>query len=48
MAGMFLLKAKSYEEAEEICKQEPLVIAGYATYELHRLHIANKENNYLL
>lgn len=48
MAGMFLLKAKSYEEAEEICKQEPLVLAGYATYELHRLHIANKENNYLL
>jgi len=48
MAGMFILKAKSYEEAEAMCKQEPLVVAGYATYELYRLQAANKENNYLL
>ncbi|MBO0453863.1 YciI family protein [Candidatus Enterococcus murrayae] len=48
MAGMFILKAKSYEEAETICQQEPLVAAGYATYDLHRLQVANKENNYLL
>lgn len=48
MAGMFILKAENYEAAEKICQQEPLVIAGYATYELHRLQVANKENNYLL
>jgi len=48
MAGMFVLKAESYEEAEAICKKEPLIVAGFATYELHRLQIASKENNYLL
>lgn len=48
MAGMFVLKAESYEEAEAICKKEPLIVAGFATYELHRLQIASRENNYLL
>lgn len=48
MAGMFILKAKSYEEAETICQNEPLIVNGYATYELHQLQVANKENNYLL
>ena len=47
VAGMFILKAESYEEAEEICKQEPLVAEGFATYKLHRLQVADKENNYL-
>jgi len=31
-AGMVILKAENYEEAEELCKREPLVIEGYATY----------------
>lgn len=48
MAGMYLLKANSYEEAEAICQQEPLIVTGYATYELHQLQVANKDNNYLL
>ena len=48
MAGMFVLKAESYEEAEAICQKKPLIVAGFATYELHRLQIASKENNYLL
>jgi uncharacterized protein YciI len=48
VAGMVILKAKSYEEAEEICKTEPLVIMGYASYKLHTLRVANKDNNYLL
>ena len=48
MAGMYILKTESREEAEEICKQEPLVIGGYATYQLVDLQIANRENNYLL
>lgn len=48
VAGMIILKTKSYEEAEEICKLEPLVIEGYATYKLVTLQVGNKENNYLL
>ena len=48
VAGMLILKTESYEEAEELCKQEPLVVEGYATYELRKLQVANKDNNYLL
>ena len=48
VAGMYILKVQSYEEAEEICKNEPLVVGGYATYKLISFKLANKENNYLL
>ncbi len=48
MAGMYILKVESLEEAEEICKAEPLVTKGYATYQLAGLEIASRENNYLL
>lgn len=48
MAGMIILKVQSYEEAEEICKSEPFVVGGYATYNLSTLQVGNKENNYLL
>ena len=48
IAGMVILKAKSYEEAEELCKKEPLVIEGYATYKLITMKVGNKQNNYLL
>ena len=48
MAGMYILKTESREEAEELCKREPLVVGGYAKYKLVGLQIANKENNYLL
>lgn len=48
VAGMVVLRADSYEDAEELCKQEPLVIGGYATYTLKALQVADKENNYLL
>ena len=48
MAGMYILKTESREEVEEICKEEPLVAGGYATYQLIDLQIANRENNYLL
>ena len=47
-AGMVILKAESYEEAEELCKREPLVIEGYVTYKLMSLQVGNRENNYLL
>lgn len=48
VAGMVILKAESYEAAEALCKKEPLVVEGYATYTLRALQVADKENNYLL
>ena len=33
--------------AEELCKLEPLVAEGYATYKLKALQVANSEKNYL-
>lgn len=48
VAGMVIFKTKSYEEAEALCKMEPLVAEGYATYTLAALQIADKENDYLL
>lgn len=48
MAGMYILKTDTKEEAEVLCKQEPLVIGGYATYRLHALQLADRDNNYLL
>jgi len=48
VAGMIILNTQNYEEAEEICKAEPLVSGGYATYKLVALQIATKDNNYLL
>lgn len=48
MAGMVIIRAQNIEEAKEICKQEPLVVEGYATYKLSTLLVANQENNYLL
>ena len=48
VAGMLVLKVDSVEEAEAICKAEPFVAEGYATYRLVSLHVGNRENNYLL
>lgn len=48
VAGMVILKTESYEEADALCKQEPLVAEGFATYTLHALQVAKRENNYLL
>lgn len=48
VAGMVILKAQSYEEAEALCQQEPLVVEGYATFTLHAMQVADKDNNYLL
>ncbi|MCL2244934.1 MAG: YciI family protein [Treponema sp.] len=47
-AGMIIIKAKSYEEADVICKSEPFVAEGYAAYKLITLEVGNKDNNYLL
>ena len=48
VAGMVLLRAESYEEAESLCQLEPLVTEGYATYKLKAMQMATRENNYLL
>ncbi len=48
VAGMVILKTESFEEADALCKQEPLVAEGYAAYKLRTLQPGNKENNYLL
>ena len=45
---MVVFKTRSYEEAEALCKQEPLVAEGFATYTLAALQVADKENDYLL
>lgn len=48
VAGMVIFKTQSYEEAEALCRQEPLVTEGYASYILAALQVADKDNNYLL
>ena len=48
VAGMYILKAGSFEEAEALCQREPLVLEGFATYKLKAMQAANRENNYLL
>ena len=45
---MVIFKTESYEEAEALCRQEPLVAEGYAKYTLASLQVADNENNYLL
>jgi uncharacterized protein YciI len=47
-AGLVIIRAGSYEEAEELCKREPMVTEGYATYKLMSLQVGNRENNYLI
>jgi len=48
IAGMIILKTGSFEEAEAICKTEPFVVEGYATYKLFTLRVGDRENKYLL
>ena len=48
MAGMYILKTETREEAEALCKAEPLVMGGYAGYQLIAIQPANRDNNYLL
>ena len=48
IAGMIILKTESFEEADALCKTEPFVAEGYATYKLYPIQTGNRENNYLL
>src|SRR5262244_1594304 len=38
-AGMFVLRANSFEEAEEICKGDPLHMAGLRTYTIQKWRV---------
>lgn len=38
-AGMFVLRASSFEEAEEICKGDPLHVAGLRTYTIQKWRV---------
>lgn len=48
VAGMIIFSAESFEEAESICRAEPFVVEGFATYKLFSIRVGNKDNNYLL
>ena len=48
VAGMIIFKAESFDEAEDICKAEPFVVEGYASYKLFTMRVGDRENNYLL
>ena len=48
VAGMIIIKTETYEEAKAICKSEPFVAEGYATYKLVTLQVGNRDNGYLL
>lgn len=48
VAGMVILRAESLEAAEAMCREEPLVAEGFATFELHAIQVANAENGYLM
>ena len=48
VAGMIILKTESFEEADALCKTEPFVANGYATYKLRTMQVGDRENNYLL
>ncbi|HYK72461.1 MAG TPA: YciI family protein [Pseudoneobacillus sp.] len=46
--GMIVIRAESYDEADQIAQSDPFVSSGTESYEIRNWKIANKENNYLL
>lgn len=46
--GMIVIRAASYEEAEEIAQSDPFVSSGTESYEVRTWKLANKTNHYLL
>jgi len=48
VAGMYILKTETPEEAEALCQADPVVAEGYGAYKVRKLLVANRENHYLL
>ena len=48
VAGMIIFRAENEKEAKNICKSEPFVAEGYASFKLGIMRVGNRENNYLL
>ena len=48
VGGMIVFKAENDKEAEAICKSEPFVAEGYATYKVFSMRVGNRDNDYLL
>jgi uncharacterized protein YciI len=47
--GMFILNAKTYEEAESYVLEDPLIVNKfYKNYVIYEIEEANASNNYLL
>ncbi|MDR2974349.1 MAG: YciI family protein [Propionibacteriaceae bacterium] len=46
--GMVVLRARSFEEANDIAAADPFVAQGFRTYQLRTVEVANQENGYLL
>ena len=44
--GMVILKVDSYIEALGIVEKDPLVIAGFRSFELRTWELSNEENNH--
>lgn len=45
---MVILKAASYEEAQAISESDPFIAEGYKEFQLWTMHVANRENAFLL
>lgn len=46
--GMVVFRADGPEQAESIASSDPFISSGCKSYELRRLEVACRENNYLL
>jgi len=46
--GMFILNAKTYEEAESYVLKDPFIINKVYNYVIYEIKEANADNNYLL
>ena len=45
--GIVIIKADSFDEAQQIAESDPFISKGYSSYELRTLELSNKENNHL-
>lgn len=46
--GMVVLRAATWEAADQLARSDPFIREGYKTYRLRTLEVAHRENGYLL